>query len=69
MNRYPVKSENIVSIGYDEIDQMVEIEFRLNVIYQYLEVPLTEFVALMKAQPIDDFYFKFIQNKYHFNVF
>ena len=69
MNRYPVKSNNIVFIGYDEVDQLLEIQFKLNVIHQYLEVPLSKFVALMKAQSIDDFYFKFIQNKYHYNMF
>ena len=68
MNRYPVKSNNIVSIGYDEITQIVEIEFKLNVMYNYLEVPLTEFIEFMKAPSIDEFYFNFIQSKYHFEI-
>jgi hypothetical protein len=68
MNRYPVESENIVSIGYDEIAQKLEIEFRLKVIYNYLEVPLSEYVAIMKAPNTDEFYFNFIQSKYHFEI-
>lgn len=69
MNRYPVKSNNIVFIGYDEVDQLLEIQFKLKVIHQYLEVPLSEFVALMQAISIDEFYFNFIQYKYNFDTF
>lgn len=66
MNRYPIQSVNIVSVGYDEINEILEIEFKLHVIYQYLEVPLEEFVAFMKAENIEEFYDNFIKSKYHF---
>jgi hypothetical protein len=50
MNRYPVTStDNIVSVGYDEIKEVLEIEFKLEVIHHYFDVPLNEFVHLMKA--------------------
>ena len=69
MSKYPINATNILAVGYDEVNQILEIEFRLNVIYHYFEVPLDEFVAFMKADDIEEFYFDFIQNKYHFDVF
>lgn len=68
MNRYPIQSKNIVSVDYDEINEILEIEFKLHVIYQYLEVPLDEFVDFMKAENTEEFYDNFIKSKYHFNL-
>lgn len=69
MLKYPINATNILAVGYDEINQVLEIEFRLNVMHHYFEVPLDEFVAFMKADDIEEFYFDFIQCKYHFDVF
>ncbi len=69
MSKYPINATNILAVGYDEVNQILEIEFRLNVIHHYFEVPLDEFVAFMKADDIEEFYFDFIQYKYHFDVF
>lgn len=69
MSKYPINATNLLAVGYDEVNQVLEIEFRLNVIHHYFEVPLDEFVAFMKADNIEEFYFDFIQCKYHFDVF
>ncbi len=69
MSKYPINATNILAVGYDEVNQVLEIEFRLNVIHHYFEVPLDEFVAFMKADDIEEFYFNFIQYKYHYDVF
>jgi len=69
MNPYLIQSPNIIYIGYDEVDQILEIEFKLNVIHQYFDVPLDEFVALMKAEDTEEFYFNFINCKYHYDTF
>lgn len=69
MSKYPINATNILAVGYDEINQILEIEFRLNIIHHYFEVPLDEFVAFMKADDVEEFYFDFIQCKYHFDVF
>ncbi len=67
MNRYPVaSSSNIISIGYDEIQEILEIEFRLEVIHHYFNVPLNEFVALMKDNEPEDYFFKYVYCKYNF---
>jgi hypothetical protein len=69
MSKYLINAINILNVGYDEEKQILEIEFRLNVIHHYFEVPLDEFVAFMKADDIEEFYFNFIQCSYHFDVF
>lgn len=68
MNRYPVNERNIVSIGYNEVNEILEIEFKLQVIHQYFNVSLDEFVALMKAPEIETHYFSFVYCQYYFNV-
>jgi hypothetical protein len=38
MNRDPVASSTIVSIGYDEPSQTLEVEFKGGTVYQYYNV-------------------------------
>jgi hypothetical protein len=66
---YHVTSRNIVAVSYDELEEILAIEFKLNVIHRYLEVPIDEFVAFMKADDMDDFFFNFIQHNYHYETF
>lgn len=49
MNREPVASSNIVSIGYDEPSQTLEIEFTNGAIYQYYNVTQVLFEQLIQA--------------------
>jgi len=67
--QYLVDEPNIVSIGYDEVREILEIEFKLQAIHHYFGVSLNEFVALMKADEMETHYFNCIYSKYHFNVF
>jgi len=39
MNRTPVNSSNIRSIGYDQTIAILEVEFTSDDIYQYFDVP------------------------------
>jgi secreted Zn-dependent insulinase-like peptidase len=68
MNRYAVNDRNIISIGYDEITKILEIEFKLQAIHQYFDVSLDQFVALMKAPEIETHYFNFVYSQYYFDV-
>ena len=69
MNRYPVTStDNIVSVGYDEIKEVLEIEFKLEVIHHYFDVPLNEFVHLVKAPEPEEYFFKYVYCRYHFDA-
>ena len=49
MNRTPVTSSNLASVGYDPQTGTLEIEFRNGSIYQYFNVPLEIFNGLMSA--------------------
>lgn len=48
MNRIPVTSSNVVSIGYDAASQILEIEFK-SAIYHYTGVPADVHAELMSA--------------------
>lgn len=69
MKRYQVYERNIVSLGYDEVNEILEIEFKLQAIHHYFGVTINEFVALMKAAEIEAHYFDRVYSRYHFNVF
>ena len=49
MKRTNVESSNIISIGYDETNCILEIEFKKNSIYQYFDISKEIHEGLMKA--------------------
>lgn len=49
MERVPVSSSNVSSIGYDADVQILEVEFRNGSVYQYSGVPPSEHEALMSS--------------------
>ncbi len=49
MDRIPVSSSNISSIGYDSHACALEIEFNNGAVYQYAGVPKEEYDELMAA--------------------
>lgn len=49
MNRTPVSSSNIASIGYDSRTQTLEVEFHNGSVYQYHGVPSSIYQGLMGA--------------------
>jgi len=49
MNRIPVSSSNIASIGYDPASEVLEVEFTNGAVYQYYEVPQVIYDGLMSA--------------------
>lgn len=55
MERLPVSSSTIASVGYDETIQLLEIEFIKTGIYQYMNVPLSIYEALMTAPSLGVF--------------
>lgn len=67
MKLYFVKSTNIVSVEYDEQKELLIIEFKLEIVYQYYGVPLGEFVCFMKSEKVDHYFFNFIATRYHYD--
>lgn len=50
MNRVPVESSTIASMGYTSQEQVLELEFReTGEVYQYFEVPAEEYTAFLAA--------------------
>jgi len=47
MNRIPVSSSNINSIGYDRQSRVLEVEFSSGDVYQYFDVPEHLYNVLM----------------------
>ena len=47
--REPVQSSNLVSVGYDPVDSILEVEFKGGSVYHYLGVPRDVARELMEA--------------------
>lgn len=45
MDRVPVSSSNVASVGYDEASATLEVEFHNGGLYQYFDVPRHVFEA------------------------
>jgi len=65
MERQPVKSSTIRSIGYNYDSQTLEIEFNSGGVYQYYNVPESVYNALMSSQSHGSFFHQYIKNKYN----
>ena len=64
MEREPVTSSNIASIGYEPDSETLEIEFKTSAIYQYFNVPLFVHERLMAANSVGIFFNAEIKNAY-----
>ena len=63
MNRTPVSSTNLRSVGYDPQNSVLEIEFKSGT-YQYSGVPATEYAALMAAASHGSYFNAHIKDAY-----
>ena len=66
MQRTPVSSSNIASIGYDPASEVLEIEFVNGAVYQYFEVPGVIYDALMSAPSHGVFLNANVKNHFRF---
>ena len=65
MNRQPVSSSNISSIGYDPESRTLEIEFLSGGgIYQYFNVPESIYNALMAKSSYGSYFHRHIKDQY-----
>lgn len=61
MQREPVDSSNIDSIGYDAGERILEVEFRNGGVYRYLDVPEEIYTALNESASVGSFLFREIK--------
>ena len=66
MNREPVGSSNLRSVGYDAHSQILEIEFNNGTVYQYYNVPQSVYVALMSAPSHGSYHYRHIRLRYNY---
>lgn len=66
MERTLVVSSNIVSIGYDEANSVLEIEFKGGEVYEYFDVPEHVYNELMGAGSHGSYHNSHIRSKYRY---
>ncbi|MCL6457362.1 MAG: KTSC domain-containing protein [Gorillibacterium sp.] len=61
----PVQSSNIAAVGYDNVENVLHVQFKGNEkVYTYQGVPNEEYNAMMVADSIGSYYAKNIRKKY-----
>lgn len=69
IKRIPVVSSNIVSIGYDDITNVLQVEFKNGKTYNVCYPDKTFFDDFMKSTSKGTFYWKYIRNNSQYNVY
>jgi len=65
MDRISVESSMMLSIGYDENDAVLEIEFKSNgQVWQYYDVPEYVFQNMMGSESVGKYFHSDIKGKY-----
>lgn len=62
MNRRPVRSSNVASVGYEK--RTLEVEFRTGAVYQYSGVHPNTFQAMLRAPSKGKFMWKNVRGRY-----
>ena len=66
MNRTPVSSSNLSSVGYDENSRILEIEFNDGSVYTYSNVPISIYEGLMAASSHGKYFHQHIRDVYQY---
>ena len=66
MDRQPVRSSNIRSVGYEEVARMLEVEFHSGGVYRYSGVPEMVYRCLMRAVSKGSYFHQHIKDQYPF---
>ena len=61
IQRQPVESTSIASIGYQAAGGILELEFRNGAIYRYVEVPAAVFEQMLVAKSKGQYLHRFIR--------
>ncbi len=66
MDRQPVRSSNIRSVGYDTENLTLELAFYDGSVYRYSGVPDAIWIALMRADSKGSYFHEYIKDRYPF---
>ena len=64
IERQPVESSNLRSVGYDSASETLDVEFANTMVFRYLDVPVDAHAELMAAASIGSHFAKAIRGKY-----
>lgn len=64
MDRKPVRSSNLKSVGYSKPEKVLEVEFRSGSVYQFEEIHPHTARYLMQAPSKGKFFWKNVRGKY-----
>ena len=64
LQRQPVESTSIASVGYQADGGTLEIEFRNGAVYRYAEVPVEIFEQMLVAKSKGQYLHRFIRGLY-----
>lgn len=66
IERTPVVSSNIASVGYDKEKKLLEIEFHHGAVYQYFDVPERVYDELMSSPSQGAYFMNEIKSKFNY---
>lgn len=66
VNRTPVSSSSVASVGYDPNTMTLEVEFKNGSVYQYFDVPEAVYQELMIADSVGRYLNENIKNSYRY---
>lgn len=61
MEREPVISSDLASVGYDSVSQILEVEFTSGSVYEYSGVPASIHAGLMSASSLGRFFNQYVK--------
>ena len=64
IERHPIKSSHLKSVGYDEKKEELEVEFQTGEVYRYFRVPVVVYKELMSAESKGKFFNSRIKGMY-----
>lgn len=64
MKRYPVASSHIAAVGYDDSEQVLEVEFQDGSVYSYTGVPHATYHQLITAGSVGKFFYQNIRDRF-----
>lgn len=67
MNRTPVTSSNVASVGYDEDSSTLEVEFNNGAVYQYFDVSQNVFQELIHADSVGGYLAAHVKGVYRYS--
>jgi hypothetical protein len=66
MQRQPVSSSSLASIGYSKDDSTLEVEFKSGSLYRYFAVPPSVFQQMLQAESKGTFHNRSLRGIYPF---